>query len=424
LIGGVGPTWHRGGMTDAAADTPEPDAVVVGGGPAGLSAASVLAAAGYRVELFERSAAFGEPVRTSGGSFIAPLRALGVPAYLWQPVTRLRIAAPSHDHTFRFRRAKMCVLDVRGLYQWLAVRAATAGAQLHLRSPITSVLQEDGRVVGVVVRGRGEVRARLVVDATGTAGVVARAAGLRGSAPRTAAGVEVEVFAPGYDQREALLVVGDAVAPGGYGWAFPRGDGRVRLGVGVIRPDSNADIEDLLAHLVERVPALRDSCRGAQPIEQHAGVMPVYAHAAVPAAGAGLLVVGDAAGHGSTLLGEGIRHAIVSGRLAGEVGARALADPGVPNDALLQAYPRRWDALVGREMRIGHVINRRIASYGDAEWDRAVEMVSRMSPRLVLTALAGELTPRFAARLVLRHPRLACGEGRRFVRAALARFGN
>lgn len=418
------------------ADRAATDAIVVGGGPAGLAAARALADAGWRVELFERAAAFGEPVRTSGGSFVAPLRTLGVPRRLWQPVSRLRIVAPHHDHVFRYRRARMCVLDVRGLYQWLAMRAADAGARLTLKAPVTSVLTERGRPCGVAVRGLGEVRARVIIDATGTAGIVARAAGLRESAPRTAAGVEIEVFAPRYDQREALLVVGDQVAPGGYGWAFPRGEGRVRLGVGVIRPDSDANLDELLEQLVDRVPALRETCRGAQPIERHAGVMPVFAHGAVPAAAPGLLVVGDAAGHGSTLLGEGIRHAIVSGRLAGEVAAAALATapeslrgtapeallgaaPESRLDAALQRYPRSWDVLVGREMRIGHAINQRIARYRDADWDRAVGVVVRMSPRLVMTALAGELTPRFAVRLVARHPLLALGEGRRFVRAAL-----
>lgn len=392
------------------------DAIVVGGGPAGLSAAERIAAGGWSVLVLERNAAFGEPVRTSGGSFIAPLRALGVPARLWQPVTRLRIAGPGVDRTFRYRRARMCVLDVRGLYQWLAARAAESGAQLRLRQHVTAT-----GVGRVSVRGHGEVRARLLVDASGTSGVVARAAGLRGTAPRTAVGLEAEVFAPAYDQREALLVVGDAVAPGGYGWAFPCGDGRVRLGVGVVRPDSTADVEELLAHLVARVPALRESCAGAQPLETHAGVMPAFPHAAVPAAADGLLVVGDAAGHGSTLLGEGIRHAMVSGRLAGEVAAEALRVPGRPAVQALSSYPHRWERAVGRQMRVGYALHTRVSTYTDPDWTRALQAVARMSPGVVMSALAGELTPRFAARLLLRHPLLAAGEGQRFVRAAMRR---
>lgn len=404
-----------------AAFPPVLDALVVGGGPAGLSAAQRIAAGGHRVVVLERGAAFGEPVRTSGGSFVRPLRRMGVPAHLWQPVTRLRVVGPGTDRTFRYRRARMCVLDVRGLYQWLATQAAAAGAELRLKEHVTAPVQDGGAVTGVTVRGRGEVRARLVVDATGTTGVVARGAGLRGSAPRTAVGVEAEVFAPAYDQREALLVVGDAVAPGGYGWAFPRGDGRVRLGVGVVRPTSDADVEDLLAHLVERTPALRHTCADAQPLERHSGVMPAFDHGAVPAVADGLVVVGDAAGHGSTLLGEGIRHAMTSGRLAGEAAASALDQPGTPAAQALSAYPEQWDRAVGRQMRIGYVLHEKVCGYGDADWARALATVAKMSPGVVMTALAGELTPRFAARLVARHPLLVLGEGRRFVRAALGR---
>ncbi|HEX7353558.1 MAG TPA: NAD(P)/FAD-dependent oxidoreductase [Mycobacteriales bacterium] len=402
-------------------DRPVIDALVVGGGPAGLSAARAVAAAGHRVVVLERGAAFGEPVRTSGGSFVRPLRRMGVPSHLWQPVTRLRVVGPGTDRTFRYRRARMCVLDVRGLYQWLATQAAAAGAELHLREHVTAAVLDGDAVVGVTRRGGGELRARLVVDATGTTGVIARGAGLRGTAPRTAVGVEAEVFAPSYDQREALLVVGDAVAPGGYGWAFPRGSGRVRLGVGVVRPTSDADVEELLANLVERTPALRESCSGAQPLERHSGVMPAFDHGAVPAVADGLVVVGDAAGHGSTLLGEGIRHAMVSGRLAGEAAASALHRTGSPAAQELASYPQRWERAVGRQMRIGYVLHEKVCSYGDPEWSRALAAVARMSPGVVMSALAGDLTPRFAARLALRHPLLVIGEGRRFARAALGR---
>jgi digeranylgeranylglycerophospholipid reductase len=312
----------------------------------------------------------------------------------------------------------MCVLDVRGLYQWLASRAAESGAVLRLKTHVTGPLLVDGVVAGVVARGVGEIPARLVIDASGTAGVIAREVGLRGSAPRIGAGVEREVFAPDFDQREAYLIVGDDIAPGGYAWAFPRGEGRVRLGVGLVRPASDGDLTALLDRLLDSVPALA-SCRGSQPIETHAGVMSAYAHGAVPAAAPGLLVVGDAAGHGSTLVGEGIRHAIVSGRLAGEVGAAALAAPGTPKLTALQEFPRRWDDLVGRQMRIGWLLHGKVSEYRDAEWSRALGTVAQMSPGLVMTALAGDLTPRFALRLLARHPLVALREGRRFVAAGM-----
>ena len=55
------------------------DVVVAGGGPAGLSTARTAAEAGASVLLLERESAFGIPTRTSGGSFLADLRRLGIP---------------------------------------------------------------------------------------------------------------------------------------------------------------------------------------------------------------------------------------------------------------------------------------------------------------------------------------------------------
>ena len=111
------------------------------------------------------------------------------------------------------------------------------------------------RVRGVAVRdpfrGRYELSSRVVVDASGHTGFLARESGLRPGNDRSAVGMELELHAPAYDQDEVVFWLGDDVAPGGYGWAFPCGDGRVRLGVGVVRPDSDAEPRVLLERLRE-----------------------------------------------------------------------------------------------------------------------------------------------------------------------------
>src|SRR3954471_24001885 len=129
------------------------DVVVVGGGPAGLSAAAEAARGGLHVVVLERAHAIGEPVRTSGGSFIKPLRRLGLPSSCWHPVHRIRVIGPSTDVVKSYRTAVGCVLDVRRTYQWLAAEAVDAGADIRLKASVEAVRRDDrGRVVGVRVR--------------------------------------------------------------------------------------------------------------------------------------------------------------------------------------------------------------------------------------------------------------------------------
>ncbi|HET9732820.1 MAG TPA: NAD(P)/FAD-dependent oxidoreductase [Acidimicrobiales bacterium] len=400
----------------------EVDVLVVGGGPAGLSAAAAAAARGASVHVVERNAAIGEPVRTSGGSFIAPMRALGVPREMLHPVKSLRLVGPGHELVFRRSRAMACVIDVRGTYQHLAARAADSGAGITLRASVSGPLTgPDGRVRGVRLRTGEEIRARHVVDSSGSVALAARAVGARHGADRRAVGVEWEVHAPRYDQDEALLAVGDEIAPGGYAWAFPCGRDRVRLGVGVVRPDSDADPQRLLETLVDAVPSLA-SCRHSAPLEIHAGVMPAMAPDAVRLVSPGLVVAGDAGGQGSTLLGEGIRYSIIAGRMAGDAVGRAVSRPDREAEEL-GVYPRRWHASVGRQMRAGWLMHGRLCAYSDDDWRRVLAVVSRLTAWQVMAVLAGSLDYRLAANLVLTRPGLVVGEGRALLRAALARPG-
>lgn len=397
---------------------PPVDVVVVGGGPAGLATAAEAARGGLRTVVFERGHAIGEPVRTSGGSFVKPLRALGVPERCWHPVHRIRVIGPTTDVTKRYRRALGCVLDVRATYQWLGQQAVEAGAEIRLKAQVESALTEGARTAGVRARdpfrGAYDQPARVVVDASGHTGFLSRAAGLRPGNDRSAVGLELELHAPGYDQDEAVFWLGDAVAPGGYGWAFPVGSGRVRLGVGVVRPDSDAEPRVLLDRLLTAFGALTTPGSPVGPIESHSGLMPVLAPSATQLVGAGLVSVGDAAGQGSTLLGEGIRYAIAAGRLAGRTLAAANGDYSARS---LSAYPREWRRQTGRDLAIAYAVNTRICAYGDADWDRVIRRLDRLSPRQAAWVFATDFRPRHAVGALVTDPSLV----RSLVRAAVRR---
>ncbi len=313
-------------MDATAGETRQYDVLVVGGGPAGLAAAEAAAKTGARVALLERRKEIGYPVHTSGGSWISDMKALGIPSDLYHPIRGVTFLSPTRSARFDYPEPVCCVLDVRGVYQYVAGRAVAAGAELHPGSPVERPIIEDGKVVGVVAKDHrnraGEWRAPVVIDASGFSSTLVTRAGLRKGFQRYGYGAEYDLMAPNYDQDMLYLIMGSQVAPSGYAWAFPRGKGRVRLGVGVIRPDVDADAREFLDTFTERLPNLAPDFKGASPVEYHTGLFP--SEGVVESfVRDGLIATGDSAGQGSTLVGEGIRFALYSGAMAGEVAGEA-----------------------------------------------------------------------------------------------------
>lgn len=388
------------------------DVAVAGGGPAGLSAAWAAAKQGARVLALERESAFGIPTRTSGGSFVAHLRALGIPERLWTPMREVLFLGPTTQARFEYRDPRVCILDVRALYQWLAEQAATAGAELALRSTVLGATQSDDRVE-LRVRGAGgerTVEARWVVDATGTAAIVSHAVGMHPPFERRGVGAELDLAAPAFPRDVCALAVGERLAPTGYAWAFPYRDGRVRLGVGVMRPDSDVDPRDLLER-ARALPTLGEWLEGAQPIEMHAGIVPAEPLRTAVVRGR-VVCAGDSASHASTLAGEGIRYAIGAGRSAGAAIAEAVAGGDVRGP--VEAYERRWRRSHRRDFAVAYRLNRLLATFDDSRWDRAVSALAQTPPWFAATALSSDFRPSAVLRLAATHPRLALT----FLRAA------
>jgi digeranylgeranylglycerophospholipid reductase len=386
---------------------PDFDVAVVGGGPAGLSAAEASARGGLATVLFEKNQAIGVPVRTSGGSWIPHLRELGIPDSFWHPLHRIRVMTPRVSASLEYEEPLGCVLDVRSLYQFLAVRCASAGVDLRLHALVESPLLVDGRVVGVKTRkaadGRWIVTARVVIDAGG------HRSPLRDSAKKEdggilGLGVEDELYAPAYDQREAMLFVGNEVAPNGYGWAFPCGNQRVRVGVGVPRPMTDADPREHLRRLPALFPELAAGLEGSQAIEVHHGLVPLGPPAR-SLVDNGLIRVGDAARQASSIAGEGIRFAIHSGRMAGAAAVRVCRSPDTSARALGK-YRRAWGRRFGADLRMAHRIHRRLLDRRDDEWDEVVRLIGRLGPGRSAGLLMSESGIAWCLAVVLERPDL------------------
>jgi digeranylgeranylglycerophospholipid reductase len=391
-------------MNESAGGGKQCDVIVAGGGPAGLSAAEVLARRGRSVTVLEQNHDIGSPVRTSGGTFIDEMEALGVPARLYHPLNRVRFVSPNNSATFEYPVARFCILDVRGTFQYLAERAIEAGARIRLGTRAVAPILDGGFVRGVRAKDSGgeqDLRCDLVMDATGYRSALLKQSGLDPGFRRFGVGSEYDLFAPHCDQTEAVLIVGGAIAPSGYAWICPWGRGRVRVGVGVVHPDSSENPEHYLDRLVSDAGRFGVNLQGAQPVEHHTGLIPSEQFTE-RFAGDGILGIGDAVGNASSLLGEGIRWAMHAGRMAGEVAVKAL-EAGDVSRAKLEPFERQWRKRFGTDLRLAHKINVRISAWSDAKWDQRTGLLKLLSPDQFAEALKTNLRGRWLWRFAAAH---------------------
>jgi len=313
---------------------------------------------------------------------------------------------------------------VRGVYQHLAGRAVAAGATLHVRHTVEQTTMEGGRVVGVTAKNhlseRVSVRAPMTIDASGFSRHIGVRTDMGKAFHRYGYGAEYDMYAPHYPQDELFLIMGSQYAPRGYAWAFPRGNGRVRLGVGVLHPDCDDDARAFLDSIVHELPQLSDKFKHASPLEYHTGLFPSEGPLERFSRD-GLLLAGDAGGHGSTLVGEGIRFAIYSGQMAGTVAAEAFK-AGDTSAVFLGRFDKQWRARFGRDMDISYMINKRIANYSDEQWDNALDLMKRLTPAQVAQALRGDFSAGLVMGVLARNPGLVATGGKKFLDVILERI--
>lgn len=399
------------------------DILVVGGGPAGLATAHAAAKAGASVLLVHRDPHIGLPIRTSGGSWLFHLRQLGIPDHLHHPIRSATFASPNVSATTPFTSDDHPVtLDVTATYVYLADLAREAGAEILTGARYVNTDQlsrNDFR--STVALGKNEfcVRSRFIVDASGSARAVTVPLRLQPRPTRYGVGAEYEYENLSPDPHHCLLLVGSRHFPSGYGWALPGPHGRIRVGVGVLQPDTRARPRPMLDDFMASDQPARLGLRTGRLIEKHFGVLPSEAPNRQAVFG-NIVCVGDSAMQALPLIGEGIRYCIEAGRFAGNAIALAAHEPEAASKHLA-TYERWWRRRYAYQFWLAWKMNLRIASFTDHQWDMVSTVMQGLSPDAIARGLRSEIRPLELARFALRRPRLALMFGEALVGGALAR---
>ena len=339
------------------------DVIVIGGGPSGTTAATLLAQRGLRVVLLERDHFprfhIGESLIPQTYGVLERLKMLPkmkashfIKKYSVQFVSeRGRLSEPFYfcDHrphessqTWQVRRSEFDLLMLNN--------AREQGVEVHEGARVLDVLFEGDQAVGVLVQREGEpqpveIRAKVIVDGSGQQSLIMSKLGLREWDPVLKKAAVWTYWKGAFRDTghdEGATVVIQVQGRQGWFWYIPLHDDIVSVGVVasheyLFRDRESKDFEKVYFEEVAKCPGVQPRIAGATRCDVFRAEKE-YSYRASKAAGNGWVLVGDAFGFLDPLYSSGVLLALKSGQMA----ADAVAD-GIEKGDTSAAQLGRWE---------------------------------------------------------------------------------
>ncbi len=362
------------------------DIIVAGSGIAGTIAAAGAAINGAKVLLLDRNDIQQVGKKTNWGWVCGDAVAKAhldfiyneIGLRLTEPVLDLKVDSVqvlSPDMTRRFPfEGEGYSLDRPKLAKKLLEFATKSGVEYRPKYEVEGPVIEDGKVAGVYGRNeKGQqfsYNAKITVDALGIASTIRRKLPQNKYIENTVSTDDIEStgryiykFEPEgsdlkyYDPRNALIHLNQELAPGGYGWVFPKSGSRINIGIGVEKKcleirNSKMNKKDTLHTLMDQYVEWNPAVKATKIDEQDANgkgywsvtVRRQFESLVFP----GYMGAGDSMAMPNPVSAGGIGPAMTAGAIAGKVAAEAVAANDTSIDFLWK-YNTRYNEVYGNK---------------------------------------------------------------------------
>jgi flavin-dependent dehydrogenase len=328
-------------------DTVETDVVVIGGGPAGATVSTLIAQRGYRVELFEREHFprfhIGESLipetywvlerlnmldKMKASPFVKKhsVQFVGSSGRLSEPFYFMEHKPHECSQTWQVLRSEFdkMMLD----------NAREHGVQAQEGVRVLEVMFSGERAVGLRIQQEDgterEVRAKVVIDASGQSTMISNRLKLRVADPELKKGALWTYYEGAYRDQgrdEGATLVLQTAGKKGWFWYIPLHNNIVSVGVVAAFEylfNGRGDHETIYQEELDRCPAVKERVSIGKRVTGFYATKD-YSYRSRQVAGDGWVLVGDAFGFLDPLYSSGVLLALKSGQLAADAVADALA---------------------------------------------------------------------------------------------------